>query len=137
MYFDRHLEGMHVIPSVTLAIVVFSGALLVLESIPEALQVTQFERIGLVGALVCAVAVLWRALAKTQAAKDQEIGQKDVLLIENSKLVVEALTKSCGAQEAMAKSNTDLNHSIAELRTSIAGLPCTHGDMLRLMKERG
>jgi hypothetical protein len=82
------------------------------------------ERLSLQGALIFAVAILWKAL-----------GVKDSLIVSSIKSVTEALQQSAATQAELrgvikesVETKRQLTEEIALLRTSLGGLPCTHQD---------
>jgi hypothetical protein len=80
----------------------------------------QANNLTLSGALIVAVGVLWRALAK-----------KDDAVLTATKTVTEALITASNSNRELRKvieesvrANKEINSSIDELRASLAALPC-------------
>ena len=102
------------------AIYVSAFLLLVQQALPDFGWVGQVERLGLTGALIIAVGVLWRSLSR-----------KDDQLTLITRQVTEALAFNTDTQkelrsivEASTKAKQDLKAAIDELAAGIGKFPC-------------
>jgi hypothetical protein len=92
-------------------------------SLPSAPDwISTASQLTLQGALIVAVAILWKAL-----------GVKDALIVSSIKSVTEALQQSAATQAELrnvihesVETKRQLSEEIALLRGSLGGLPCTH-----------
>jgi hypothetical protein len=88
---------------------------------PQGDLVSQADRIGVTGALIAAVGVLWRALSK-----------KDEAVLTATKSVTEALITAADSNrelrqiiEKSERTNQELKNSIETLQLGMGGLPCS------------
>jgi len=111
------------------AIYFTAAMLLIQQAVPDLTSGTfaQVERLGLTGALVLAVGVLWRSMSK-----------KDEQLMSLTKQAAEALAFNTDTQKELRKiveestiAKRELKESVDGLRTGMAKIPCQAPDMWR------
>lgn len=88
---------------------------------------SSYKDLGLTGALIVAVGVLWRQTGK----KDDKLDAKDAMIVEMVKTVTAALVTAAESNKelrAIIKESVDtkliLAHSIDSMRTALIDKPC-------------
>jgi hypothetical protein len=115
------LQGYAVLGQFSVRSVVAIGtSLALLQVSPDLAVFGPIERLSLVGALVVAVAVLWRSLAR----KDEEKSKMSDQMIEMAKTVTQAMVQNSDALRESIQAKRDLTEAVNDLREGLVRFPC-------------
>jgi hypothetical protein len=118
---------------------IYSTAILLMLQVTEPFgAIGQIERLGLTGALLAAVGILWKSNAVERAAAKAEISKKDDQVLEMARQVAAALASNSDTQrelrtivQASAEAKQHLAVAIDGLTNSVSALPCTGTPRIR------